>query len=108
CYGGPRVHDQSRRVAIERGRHIKVIGRVPSHRNSSESSAGKQTCQLLTDCCAWTIWINVKHLASAIDNHPKFVHLPGTEQTVEMRQTFKSRDMRSRSRGVDVRIQVGF
>src|SRR6266567_1908983 len=94
--GGTRVHDQSCGVAIDYGWHLEVIGRVPSHRNSRESSAGKQTDQVLTDCGARTIWINVKHLASAIDNHPKFADLTGTEQTIDMRQSIDYRDMRSR------------
>src|SRR6266513_2020081 len=87
-YGGTGVHDQSRR-------------------NSRESSAGKKTDQLLTDCGVGAVWINVKHLASAIDNHPKFVHLPGTEQTIEMRQSIDYRDMRSRGWGGRVCVHVG-
>src|SRR6266480_3188394 len=103
-HGGTRVHDHSRRMAVERGRHLQVIGRVPSHRNSSEPSAGKQTGHALTDCGTRTVWINVKHLASAIDNHPKFAHLPGAEQTIEMRQPINCRDMRSRGSAGRVRV----
>src|SRR5947207_6042123 len=75
-YGGTGVHDQSRRVAIEHGRDFEVIASVQPHRNSRESSAGKKTDQLLTDCRVGAVWINVKHLASAIDNYTNFVHRP--------------------------------
>src|SRR5207248_8807544 len=64
---GTRVYDHSRGVAIEHGRDFEVIACVQPHWNSSESSAGKETGQLLTDWAARTAWINVKHLASAID-----------------------------------------
>src|SRR5205823_6347949 len=84
---GTRIYDQSRGVAIEHGRDFEVIASVQPHRNSSESSAGKKTGQLLTDWAVRTVWIDVKHLASAIDKHPKFTHLPGTDQTIEVRQS---------------------
>src|SRR5205823_6429432 len=77
------------------------------HWNSSESSAGKETGQLLTNWAARAVWINVKHLASAIDNHPKFTHLAGTEQTIKMRQPVNCRDMRSNGRTGRVRVHVG-
>jgi hypothetical protein len=83
---GASVHNEPRAVSVQRAFDIEMMIRVQAQRDSCKSAIGQETGEALTHRGARAIWIDVKHLARAIDNHPKFNHFVYAKDAVDVRE----------------------
>ena len=94
-------------MSVERALNIKVIICIEPYRDSRESAGGEEACQALTHCRTPSVWIDVKDLPSAVDDHPELHHFVCTKQPVDVRKGFRICNVRSCSRTAAVLIESG-
>src|SRR5260370_24311859 len=82
-------------MSVERAFDVKMIIRIESYWNSRKSVPGQKTREALAHSGIASVWIDVKHLPSAVDDHPEFDHLARAENTIDVRQGFGIGNMRS-------------
>src|SRR6266508_4282576 len=71
---GASVHNEPRAVSVQRAFDIEMMIRIQAQRDSCKSAIGQETGKALTHGWVRAIWIDVKHLARTVDNHPEFEH----------------------------------
>src|SRR5436189_4190646 len=102
-----RVQDEAGRMSVERALNIKMMVRIQPYRDSRKSATREETCEALTHHGTPSVWINVKHLPGAIDDHPKLYHLVCAKQTVDVGQGLGIGDMRPCSGTTAVSVEIG-
>src|SRR4029077_14264711 len=93
CIGRTGVHDKPGRVSVERPFHIGVMIRISPDRDSPKSATHQETRKALTHCGTPSIWIHVKHLPGAIDNHSELDHLVRAKNAIDVRHGLGIGDM---------------
>src|SRR6266446_88418 len=84
---GASINNQGRRVTIQCGIDCQMVLFIETHWNSGEAPAGEKFSEFLRCRGRWSIWIDVDHLAGAIDDHSKLRHLMRSEQAIQVRST---------------------
>src|SRR5206468_2839075 len=77
------------------------------YRDSRKSATREETCETLTHHGTPSVWIHVKHLPSAIDNHPKLNHLVRAKKTIDVCQGLGIGNMRPCSGTAAVSVEIG-
>src|SRR4029077_14511189 len=107
CIRRARIQDEAGRMSVERALNIKMMVRIQPYRDSRKSATREETRETLTHHGTPSVWINVKHLPGAIDNHPKLNHLVRAKNTIDVCQGLGIGNMRSRSGTAAVSVEVG-
>src|SRR6266513_2340273 len=101
------IQDETSCMSVECTVDVNVIICIYSYWDSRKSAAGQETCRTLAHCGTASVWVDVKHLPSAVDDHPELDHLARAENTIDVRQGFGIGNMRSRSRAAAVAVETG-
>src|SRR5882724_424666 len=94
-------------MSIERSFNVEMMVGIEAYWDSRKSAVRQETSKVLAHRGTASAWIHVKHLASAIDDHPELHHFVCAKETIDMRRSLGIGNMRSCSGTAVVSVETG-